>query len=126
MQYKYWDLPPGRASFVNSLAQHSQSLAQGFLGHGQRRGDFDGLAPRPHRREKEQTFVKAPLDYVVRQRRVRLFFSGLHDLPVCVLVIEPGGNWSMISARPITAESGSELLMPLPQQIKSDVTSVCG
>ena len=43
-------------------------------------------------------------------------------LPVCVLVIEPGGNWSMISSRPITAESGSELLMPLPQQITSGVT----
>ena len=43
-------------------------------------------------------------------------------LPVCVLVIEPGGNWSMISARPMTAESGSELLMPLPQQIRSGVT----
>ena len=43
-------------------------------------------------------------------------------LPVCVLVIEPGGNWSMISARPITAESGSELLMPLPQQIRSGAT----
>ena len=43
-------------------------------------------------------------------------------LPVCVLVIEPGGNWSITSARPITADSGNELLMPLPQQITSGVT----
>ena len=43
-------------------------------------------------------------------------------LPVCVLDSEPGPNWSMMSARPMTAESGSELLMPLPQQIKSGVT----
>ena len=43
-------------------------------------------------------------------------------LPVCVLVIEPGGNWSMISGRPSTAESGNELLMPLPEQIRSGVT----
>ena len=40
-------------------------------------------------------------------------------LPVCVLVIEPGANWSMIASRPITAEIGSELLMPLPQQMRS-------
>ena len=37
-------------------------------------------------------------------------------------VIEPGPNWSMIDSRPMTAESGSELLMPLPQQIRSGVT----
>ena len=43
-------------------------------------------------------------------------------LPVCVLVIEPGGNWSMTSVRPMTAEIGNELLMPLPQQITSGTT----
>ena len=43
-------------------------------------------------------------------------------LPVCVLVIEPGWNWSMMASRPMTAEIGSELLMPLPQQIKSGTT----
>ena len=43
-------------------------------------------------------------------------------LPVCVLVIDPAGNWSMISVRPITAPSGSELLIPLPQQMTSGTT----
>ncbi len=35
------------------------------------------------------------------------------DFPCRVLVIDPGGNWSMIDSRPITAEIGSELLIPL-------------
>ena len=34
-------------------------------------------------------------------------------LPVCVLVIDPGANWSMISARPITADSGSFYSKPM-------------
>ena len=38
-----------------------------------------------------------------------------------VEVIEPGGYSSMMSARPITAEIGSDDVMPLPQAIRSGV-----
>ena len=44
-------------------------------------------------------------------------------LPVWVLVIDPGANWSMISGRPMTADNESELVIPLPQQNKSGTTS---
>ena len=37
----------------------------------------------------------------------------------CVEVIEPGGYRPMMSVRPITAEIGSEELIPLPQAIRS-------
>jgi len=40
-------------------------------------------------------------------------------LPVCVLVIEPAGYWSIRSFRPMMALIGSELEMPLPKQTRS-------
>jgi len=40
-------------------------------------------------------------------------------LPLWVLVIEPGGYWSISSVRPMTAPRGRPLEMPLPQQIRS-------
>ena len=43
--------------------------------------------------------------------------------PVCVLVISAGPYWSMNFFLPRTAESGSELVMPLPQQMRSGMMS---
>ena len=44
--------------------------------------------------------------------------------PECVEVMEPGGYSSMISVRPITAASGSELEMPFPHAIRSGLDPV--
>ena len=44
-------------------------------------------------------------------------------LPVWVLVILPGPWRSMMSARPRTQASGSELVIPLPRQTRSGTTS---
>ena len=40
-------------------------------------------------------------------------------LPVWVEVISPGPYWSITSCLPISAETGSELEIPFPQQTRS-------
>ena len=62
------------------------------------------------------------LRMIFRLSRAATTGSGLAEW---VDVIEPGGYSPMIALRPITADSGSEELMPLPQTIRSGLTPYC-
>ena len=70
----------GDERFSDRLAQNREALAQSFLSDRQRRGDFYGLAPCADGREKEQSFVEAALNDIVRERGLRLLLAVAHHL----------------------------------------------
>lgn len=62
-------------ALLNRLGQDGETFPQGILLNGERGCDLDRLAPGANRGEKQQAFMEAAFDNLMRQVRGRLFSS---------------------------------------------------